>query len=142
MNTKYFDELEFLRDIDLKKTEGLQQYKQKNYQVASEKFAEVLLDIEFGREKNIKYESTIVKLDEFEIACRLNISQCSLNLGQYDLAINEGLKALKIKETAKAHYRIGQGYMQKQNYARAHHHFMLGINLLNDSMEVDACKTF
>jgi len=137
---KMFDEIEFLKLIESKKAEGVDLFKQQRYKDSSNIFYDVLIDIEYMRDKNIKYETSIIKLDELDLACRLNISQCSLLIGEYDLAINEGLKANKIKESSKAHYRIGQGHLNKKNYQRAISHFKQGIELSVDSNEINSSK--
>lgn len=117
------------------KNEGNAFFKINKYNEACEKYYEALNELEYlSREKNV---SCIKDIEDLEDTCRLNIATCKLKTNDYELAINECLKILrKNPKNFKAHWKAGNGFINKKNYEKAYYHFD-NFRKINPNQEVE-----
>lgn len=109
------------------KQEGNEFFRQKKYRESKEKYYELLNKAEmYNITKDSKEEKEI---EEITMTVRLNISNCLINLEEYELAIHESNKSLKLKETFKGYYRLGTAYFMKKNYENAKTAFLKAQDL-------------
>lgn len=122
----------------LKQT-GNDYFRQKKYRESKEKYYEVLNKAEmYNTVKGSKEEKD---LEELTLTVRLNISNCLINLEEYDLAIHESNKSLKLKESFKGYYRLGTAYFMKKNYQSAQSAFFKAKDLAKGD-EINTVKDY
>ncbi len=103
------------------KNKGNDFFREKRYSEANDKYYEVLNEIDYFDEKDLKtYKKEINSL---ELTTRLNLANSRLKLGEYNLAVHECIKVLKSGDNFKAHYRAGLGYYNLKNYEQSIYHF-------------------
>jgi len=111
-----------LQRLDDIKSEGNDMFRKGLYSVACDKYNEVLNEISYLSEKEIKQYKD--QLDELEMLCRLNIANVKLKNNDFEYVIRECSKVLKKNDkNFKAHYRCGVGYYKTGNYIKASLHF-------------------
>jgi tetratricopeptide (TPR) repeat protein len=127
------------------KIEGNNFFRQGKYKEASEKYYEILNEMEYiSNSDKTNYDK---QLEEMEIVCRLNIANTKIKQEDYDLVIHECLKVLKKSENYKAHYRAGVAFFKKGSHLKAYHHLTKAKEINKDAdAEVERylkeCKKF
>lgn len=125
-----------LDEIIVSKEKGNELFKNKDYQNASIKYLDCILDIESLREKMpSEYSSDqkfLASLNELEVSCRNNYSITKLHLEEYHLVVPQSEKVLLINPiNIKALYNVGQAYFNLKEYENARISIRCLLNNLN-----------
>lgn len=137
--TKLKEEIETLiqQSKELKKIAD-EELKSENYETASKKYTEAIVNIKKIRAKQILTENelnTLIK--ELVVPSNLNLSLIDLKLNDWDNLINHSSKVLYVDKTnKKAKYRRCVGYINKQDFEKAQTDFEELKQQIGNSTEI------
>jgi tetratricopeptide (TPR) repeat protein len=103
--------------IEKLKGEGNDFFKQQQYDDASSKYFEAIIEIEEIKARgNVKN----AELDELEISCRLNYCNVKSKVDEYGTVLSQAKEVLKLQpENGKGLFRQGQAYFHLKKYQLA-----------------------
>eukprot|EP01068_Selenidium_serpulae_P003368 Selendium_serpulae@DN3017_c0_g1_i1.p1 len=99
------------------RAEGVRVFQQMNYGLAAQNFRKALLQFDYAFPDTAEEEA---RLKEVKLPCHLNLAACKLKMQDLDEVLTQCRLAIEMDpNSAKAFYRRGIAYLERDNFAEA-----------------------